>query len=323
MSVLDPNASLSTTPIICSILPCTGLYPSAFFLEPTRLAMKISSSSSLILATLAISSSSSSLAAPTNDAPEVGMTSSSSNHHIASRHGPDVRSVDKEEVADRSMEARGPLEDVGDLVHTIAGIIGGVPVLGPILQAPLEGVADSLNKHPGAASAEQLSVNKQSVATLQKAVDHASDTVKICLPVPQAVHGMEDPETDPSSPSSSDPTTTSDSLSPSATETPPNTPNQGRRQLPGSGQSSALPVPSAKAPAGTPASANAPPLPNASGFVPAAVPDLPAPPILPGSLPTLPVPLPNLPVPLPNLPFPVGLPATPGPPAPAPGSSNA
>ncbi|KAF5368360.1 hypothetical protein D9758_002442 [Tetrapyrgos nigripes] len=104
--------------------------------------MKISSSSSLIFATLAISSSSSSLAAPTpaNDASQaVGVAH---NHFIASRRGSvsvpraEVNNIDNDRQEEAEESHQAERRDLGCIVHPLAGsLLGGVaePVLDTIL----------------------------------------------------------------------------------------------------------------------------------------------------------------------------------------------
>jgi hypothetical protein len=80
-----PPTLLSPQPppsLYYSLLPLTVFHPPSAY--PT---MKISSSTSLLFATLAISSSSPCLAAPASDPPssEPGMTSSPSSQHVAAR----------------------------------------------------------------------------------------------------------------------------------------------------------------------------------------------------------------------------------------------
>lgn len=80
LRVFDTNHHIH--PIVSSLLSSRLCY---FFAVTV---MKISTSSSLIFATLAMSSSSTSLAAPAGETSQAtGMSTSSSNHHVASRRG--------------------------------------------------------------------------------------------------------------------------------------------------------------------------------------------------------------------------------------------
>jgi hypothetical protein len=143
---------------------------------------------------------------------------------------------DSSPVAD-DLEARGPVGGaVGGLLDTVGGILGGLPLgLGPLLQDTLKKVGDTVSQlEVDAASTESVppSINEESMAEMKKAVADASSAMQSCLPIPVLTPAAgllprDDSVADPSSSSSSDPSSTSDSLSPSATETPaapPNTP---------------------------------------------------------------------------------------------------
>jgi len=201
--------------------------------------MKMPSSSSLFLATLAISSSSSSLAAPTTDAPEGGMTSSTSSHQLASQRGEEVADVHHDRSMGKCFLFTGILSSpdgpftVGDdldarglvdgLLNSVAGLIE------PILPGAAAMVKEVAHLFP---TDEKV---KMAIANVNSAL-----AAGVPGPSPSAASGLvaRDDRVDVPS-SSSDPTSTgtSDSLSPSATstQTPPNTPvmrSVERRQVP-------------------------------------------------------------------------------------------
>jgi len=109
--------------------------------------MRISSSSSFILAaTLAVSSSTPSLAAPAGETSEGGMSSSTSNHFIASRNGPIPRdTVDQDGVADvlHKVAAKDPGQENLRNMLDVTGILNGANgVAAPVPDgAPVEPVA--------------------------------------------------------------------------------------------------------------------------------------------------------------------------------------
>ncbi|KAF8899273.1 hypothetical protein BD779DRAFT_1465214 [Infundibulicybe gibba] len=141
--------------------------------------MKISSSSSIIFATLAISSSSSSLAAPTGDTShsEGTMASSSSNHQLATRHDAtstrpfgrsDLR--DNEDDEQPKLSTRYPdagLEERDDLLDSLLcpmlglipgamSLVGTIPVLGGTIKCPTSTAASAESVGDGPATVEQI-----------------------------------------------------------------------------------------------------------------------------------------------------------------------
>ncbi|KAJ7922771.1 hypothetical protein B0H13DRAFT_1981669 [Mycena leptocephala] len=131
-----PPTLLSLQPppsLYYSLLPYTVFHPSSAY--PT---MKISSSTSLLFATLAISSSSPCLAAPASDPPssEPGMTSSPSSQHVAARRDSSAgralrppnmqRSIDMARaIVNEDPEARGlfNLLDLDCLICPVAKLL--------------------------------------------------------------------------------------------------------------------------------------------------------------------------------------------------------
>ncbi|GLB43567.1 hypothetical protein LshimejAT787_1400790 [Lyophyllum shimeji] len=136
--------------------------------------MRIPSSSSFILAaTLAVSSSSPSLAAPANDAPEGGMSSSTSNHFIASRTGPVPRGAfDQDEVADNLHKA-----DAGDKnleqrdLGVICATLNSIPPLGPCLNKLLHLCEDDSAESMQVKSASSPESEAEAIKELKEIVN--------------------------------------------------------------------------------------------------------------------------------------------------------
>ncbi|KAF8079153.1 hypothetical protein FPV67DRAFT_1663805 [Lyophyllum atratum] len=261
MSALNLIASLLRTSTIYTnsipSLTCTLLHnilPHIHYPNPSSIMRMPSSSSFILVATLAASSSTPSLAAPAGEPSEGGMTTSSSNHLIASRNGPIPRAADQDEVADaHHQQARG--EDLVNPPHLCQalGLVRNVPILGvavgPVLDllcpgpgaASMQGMNAESNEHDAEAT-EKLATAVGVVSDILAGagrVPVVGDTVPIGAPI-AVVSGAPVPLKDASPlrrdgsaadpASSSTPIQTTDSLYPAATstdsaKTPNNTPN--------------------------------------------------------------------------------------------------
>ncbi|KAK0184574.1 hypothetical protein F5146DRAFT_230357 [Armillaria mellea] len=172
--------------------------------------MKIPASSSLLFATLAISSSSTSLAAPAGESSQAtGMSTSSSNHHMASRRG-------SFNIARSDVDGAEQKRSIPCAVEALLPVVG--PVLAPIINGLLGITCD-----PQAQSvASEASVENVSSAS------GAGDSGDNSNQDPNAPHS-------PSLPSQSPPP-------PPNTPSPPSAPTSPqRRDVPGDIRGRSLP----------------------------------------------------------------------------------
>ncbi|KAK0209109.1 hypothetical protein DFS33DRAFT_1272172 [Desarmillaria ectypa] len=181
--------------------------------------MKISSSSSLLFATLAISSSSSSLAAPTGDTSqaETGFPNSSSNHHIASRRGSFNMARSDAKSTRTSVQKR---DIIGAIICPVEGL---VPLVGSILN-PLLGNPCSSQSAASAEAVEGLATNESSSSS-------ASD---------EPAQGASSTPTLPAQPPNTPKSSAADTM-PSSSPSPSSPPSQ-RRDVPTSLRGHSLPL---------------------------------------------------------------------------------
>ncbi|KAK0433560.1 hypothetical protein EV421DRAFT_1428440 [Armillaria borealis] len=186
--------------------------------------MKIPASSSLLFATLAISSSSTSLAAPAGETSQAtGMSTSSSNHHMASRRGSFNMARSDVEGATTVVQKR---QVVNNLLCTVES---AVPVVGSLL-GPL------LNLHCGSdASSVASEASVESVSSASGAADSGDDS----NPDPNAPQSPSLPSQSPPPPPNT-PLTGATDAAPVSPPSPPSPASQ-RRDVPGSIRGRSLP----------------------------------------------------------------------------------
>ncbi|PBL00210.1 hypothetical protein ARMGADRAFT_1072586 [Armillaria gallica] len=188
--------------------------------------MKISASSSLIFATLAISSSSTSLAAPAGETSQAtGMSTSSSNHHVASRRGSFNMARSDAEGATTVVQKRQVVNKVLCSVESALPVVGSL--LGPLL---------NFSCGPAEDAASEASVESNSSAS--GAGDSGDDSNPD--PNPPSLPSQSPPPPPPNTPLTG--ATDAAPVSPSSPPSPPSPPPASqRRDVPGSIRGRSLP----------------------------------------------------------------------------------
>ncbi|KAF6766755.1 hypothetical protein DFP72DRAFT_30398 [Ephemerocybe angulata] len=140
--------------------------------------MKIPTSGSIILATLAISSSSASLAAPTGD-PNTG-------HDGSLQHA--GQAMENEERADNSMMDRDSESELEARdIPILSDILGGLPVVGPLLKPLLASQCAPSGNDPNAQGADS---DPAAMARLQDAIGTVSSALAGIIPTGAPMSGL-------------------------------------------------------------------------------------------------------------------------------------